>query len=142
MSTETYAIYVQSIIATEQRRQSISATYLSLMGAGFAAIGAIRSIDPAFLVIPLTVVSLVWLSSLVYLGRLAKSKFHVIERMEQDWVIKPFGDEWHYFKASKTSFATRWISKLTFIEMIIPALALVTGTTYLAYRLILLLCWT
>ena len=111
-----YCAYVQTITANEQRRQTLAAFYLSLVAAGIALIASEKDIQYIAIAIPISIVSLVWFSTVCYFRNLAKAKFKVIADLESNFEIKPFANEWIYYKAEKG-----WlIIGLTRLELVIP----------------------
>lgn len=138
-TTELYTVFVNALIATEQRRQQASTVYLSIISAGAAILGVSNKIDPIFVVIAIVATCLIWFTSLVYFRSLSKTKFKVISKMESKWKIKPFALEWKYFKKErKKNIFTR--IDLTYLEMLVPLLIGLTGLVYLILRIIDLWC--
>jgi len=131
---ELYKTFVDTITATEQRRQQASGIYLSLLSAGAATLGIAKDLDPIYIVIPALTISLIWLTSLFYFRGLAEAKFKVINKLEADWPVKPFEFEWQAFKAIRQKKPLLKIS-LTYLEMVPPALIFLGGLIYLIVRL-------
>ncbi|MQY42605.1 hypothetical protein GG681_08110 [Epibacterium sp. SM1969] len=135
MTTQTdevaiYQVYVQTITATEQRRQNAAAVYLAIVSALVALAGSDYKVDPVYLAVPITLVGLIWTLTIRYFRRLAKAKFAVIHEMEKGWAFKPFDREWENYKSLKA-----WKVSLTHIETTVPALIFLGGIGYLAFRL-------
>ncbi|TXL12628.1 hypothetical protein BMR04_15250 [Methylococcaceae bacterium HT3] len=63
---EIYGVYVQTITANEQRRQALSAFYLSVVAAGIALLASEKEIEYLAIAVPISIVSLVWLSTIQY----------------------------------------------------------------------------
>jgi len=126
-----YGIYVQTITANEQRRQALAAFYLSLVAAGIALLASDKITQYVAIAIPISIVSIVWFSTIKYFRNLAKAKFKVIEELENDFFIKPFAKEWEFYKSAGSRFRI----SLTHIELIIPATIFVVSTSYVLYSL-------
>ena len=127
---DIYSVYVQTITANEQRRQALAAFYLSLVAAGIALFASEKITEYVAIVIPISIISMVWFSTIRYFRRLAKAKFKVISELESGFDIKPFAKEWEYYKSGQG----RLKIGLTHIELIIPALIFVVSTSYVLYR--------
>lgn len=126
---EIYSIYVQTITANEQRRQTLAAFYLSLVAAGIALLASEKDIQYIAIAIPITIVSLVWFATIRYFRNLAKAKFIVIADLESNFEIKPFTKEWEYYKQEKG----RLKIGLTHLELIIPIVIFYSSTAYVLY---------
>ncbi|GJL96608.1 MAG: hypothetical protein DHS20C06_04250 [Hyphobacterium sp.] len=124
---QLYGIYVGTITAAENRRQSYSAILLTLYAATFALLGSDFAIDPIFVVPALAVISWIWWSKIRFLKKLAKSKFAVIEELEAEFEIKPFKSEWKHFKENRKLDLPLGLSDL---EMAIPLLAGIAVTIW------------
>ncbi len=124
-----YGIYVQTITANEQRRQALAAFYLSLVAAGIALLASDEITQYVAIAIPISIVSIVWFSTIKYFRNLAKAKFKVIEELENDFVIKPFAKEWEFYKSGGSRFKI----SLTHIELIIPVMIFIVSTLYVLY---------
>ncbi|RLA40130.1 MAG: hypothetical protein DRR42_26365 [Gammaproteobacteria bacterium] len=139
---ELYKTFVETITANEQRRQSLSAFYTSLIAIGAAALGSESGFDPVWIVLAILIVSVIWFLTMRYFSRLASAKFQVINEMERNFTIRPFEQEWHYFKnkPSKDGKSTvprswsRWT--LTHFDQVMPALATMCSIAYLIHRII------
>lgn len=137
---ELYKVFVDTITANEQRRQTLSAFYTSLIAAGAALLGSGRHYDPVWIVSAVLVVSLIWFLTMRYFRRLAQAKFKVIGEMETHFELRPFELEWRHFKnKSSTDSETvkprkwsRWT--LTHFDQVIPLLAAISSAGYLLYR--------
>jgi Na+-transporting methylmalonyl-CoA/oxaloacetate decarboxylase beta subunit len=128
---EIYGIYVQTITATEQRRQNASAIYFTLVSAAVAYWGVNQNIDPLILLLPVVIGSLLWFLKLLHFRALARAKFNVIGEIEKDFSIKPFEIEWQKFKEDG-NLLTRF--SLTRLEMAIPLIIFIFGMLYLLVR--------
>lgn len=95
---ELYRVMVETVTANEQRRQQISAVFITLIAAGFAAVGAISDFELIYVTVPAAFISIVWWSQLRYLKRLASAKFHVIGQLENKLSYRPFEEEWRFLK--------------------------------------------
>jgi len=126
---QLYGIYVQTISANEQRRQTLSALYLSLVAAGIALLGSGKEIQYLAIAVPIAVISLVWFSTIRYFRNLAKAKFKVISEFEENFEIKPFFREWKYYKQEKGGLKIG----LTHLELIIPITIFVVSISYIVY---------
>ncbi len=131
---DLYNIYVNTIISNENRRQQASAIYLSLISAGLALIGSVKSINIYYLIFPAMAISIIWLLTIIYFRSLAQAKFKVIEEIEKDWDIKPFYSEWTHFKSQKRG-AFFQIS-LTYLEMSIPIITFACASIYILINLV------
>ena len=136
---ELYKTFVDTITATEQRRQQASGIYLSLLSAGAATLGIAKDLDPIFIVIPALTVSLIWLASIFYFRGLAEAKFKVINQLEAGWSLKPFDLEWEAFKKIREKKPILKVS-LTHLEMVPPALIFLVSCVYLSIRFIQFFC--
>lgn len=134
---ELYAVYVQTITANEQRRLQLSAFYLTLVSTGLALLGILEGMDPVFIVFPVLMISIVWFSSIKYFRQLAKAKFMVINEMENNFFLKPFGMERDNYKGKKI-FKSKLLKKygLTHLDMCIPLIIGICSSIYLAYKII------
>ncbi len=126
-----YGIYVQTITANEQRRQTLAALYLSLVAAGIALLASEKITHYIAVAIPISIVSIVWFATIKYFRNLAKAKFKVIEELEKDFEIKPFGREWEYYKMEKGGLKIG----LTHLELIIPIVIFTASSIYVLYRM-------
>jgi len=126
---ELYRLVTDTITANEARRQQMMTIYVSLIVAGFAAIGSIEALDPLYVVAPALPLSLVWLASLRYFRALSEAKFKVIDELEQGLTVKPFAMEWALMKQPKLG--------LSVLEMTLPIAVCLGCITYGAFRLIL-----
>lgn len=128
---DLYSVFVQTIISNETRRQQASAIYLSLISVGVVALGSIELESKYFVLVPIMVVSVIWFLTIRYFRALAKAKFHVIEKLEQDWSIKPFELEWQHVKQNWT-----WRGlELSNIETYLPIAVFVLVLGYLIFGL-------
>jgi signal transduction histidine kinase len=131
---DLYSIYVTTIISNETRRQQASAIYLSLISAGLALIGSIKSINIYYVIFPAIAISVIWLLTIIYFRALAQAKFKVIGEIEKDWEIKPFNFEWKYFKSQKRGAFFR--VSLTYLEMSIPIITFICSIAYILFDVI------
>ena len=129
---ELYGIYVQTITANEQRRQALAAFYLSLVAAGIAMLASDKDIQYLTIAIPISIVSLVWFATISYFRNLAQAKFKVIGDLEAKFEIKPFTDEWRYYKDARG----KWRIGLTHLELIVPATLFITSISYIGYTIL------
>ncbi len=119
---EQYSIYVNTIIANENRRQQVSVVYISLVSAGLTLIKLDYISDNIYILRLISLISIVWFLQILYFRRLAKAKFYVIRKIEQQWDLKPFYEEWEYMERSKILSKMRLRLRLTHLEAIIPVL--------------------
>ena len=136
---ELYDTFVGTLISTEQRRQQASGIYLSLLSAGAAALGIVKTIDPIYIVLPAFVISVIWLASLHYFRALSKAKFEVIAQFEKGWEIRPFELEWKEFQKLRNKNMFLKLG-LTHLEMLTPLLIGIVSFIYLIARLVLHIC--
>ena len=99
-ATEIYAVYVQTIRANEQRRQTLSAVYVSLLAAIAALLASDLVFDAIWAAIAPLAISILWFLSVSYFRKLASAKFAVVNRIEANFDVKPFELEWQIFKGS------------------------------------------
>ncbi len=130
-NVQIYGIYVQTITANEQRRQTLAALYLSLIAAGIALLASDKVTQYIAIAIPVSIVSIVWFSTIRYFRNLAKAKFKVIAELESDFDIKPFEREWEYYKLERGGFKIG----LTHLELIIPIVIFSISSAYIIYYL-------
>lgn len=136
---ELYCAYVTTITAAEQRRQQASAVYLSLISAGIALLGVVKTLDPLYIIFPICIVSSIWLMTLVYFRRLSKSKFFVISILEEGWDYKPFSIEWENFKKQKRNPLLR--IGLAHLEMAVPISIIILSILYTLHYLYISIHW-
>lgn len=123
---ELYRVVVDGITANEARRQQMMTVYVSLMVAGFAAMGSIETLDPLFVVIPALPLSVVWYASLRYFRALATAKFKVIAHLEKGFSVKPFEMEWKSMCHPKVG--------LSVLEMTLPVVIMLACVVFLILR--------
>lgn len=137
---ELYSVFVGTVTASEQRRQTLSAFYTSLIAAGAAVLGSGSEFDSAWIVSAILIVSVIWFMTMRYFRRLASAKFKVIREMESHFSMQPFDMEWHHFKNKpskdgESMIPRRWSQwTLTHFDQVVPLLATVFSTAYLIYR--------
>jgi len=121
---ELYRMMVETITANEQRRQQISSVFITLIAAGFGAVGAVENLEPIYVTIPAAFMSSIWWSQVRFLKNLATAKFHVIDQLEKKMSFQPFYEEWVFLKRKRTEKANqKWFRLgLSQIEMLVPAL--------------------
>jgi len=127
---ELYKVMVETVTANEARRQQINSVFISLIAAGFAALGAINNLDPIYLAIPAAAVCALWYNKIQYLKLLAKAKFKVICDLEKGFSSQPFADEWQHFESLRKG--RRGLSEL---ELTIPLFIGFSSFGYIAGRL-------
>ncbi|MBC6441386.1 MAG: hypothetical protein GDA49_13490 [Rhodospirillales bacterium] len=121
---EIYKIVVDTITASEARRQQAGSAYIGMIAAIVTATGAFSSLTAITAAVQVFVIALVWSATVCYFRRLATAKFDVIAEMEKDLEIAAFDMEWKRFKEGKKAFS------LTRIEMIIPVGLLIISGVY------------
>lgn len=127
---ELYAIFVETITAAEQRRQQISSIYYSILIAVSAFLGSDIKVDTAYVILPFSLISLIFFAKIKYFRNLATAKFAVINELEKNWDIRPFEMEWAEFKKSgKFKFS----GVLTQLESAVPLLVALCGFIYSIY---------
>ena len=146
---ELYKAFVDTITANEQRRQTLSAFYTSLIAAAGALLASDHQYEPIWIAVVVLIVSTIWFLSVRYFRRLASAKFAVIRQMEAHFSIRPFELEWHHFKHKTAETKkggeegnlevdeakpeqrkwARWT--LTHYDQVIPLLAVVASGVYL-----------
>jgi len=112
-SLQTYQIYVSSLIAHESKRLQSNAMY------GASSLGVVGFLpdiaDVRLVYLVLAIIAILWFQKILYYRRLSKSKFYVIDMMEDNLSLQPFRQEWIHFKR------TKWFSfELTWIELCVP----------------------
>ena len=125
-SLELYQVYVTTITATEARRQQANTAYLSFTGVSVAIFSA-GHLSTFWFAVLLFLISLIWEATVRYFRRLSQAKFHVIGKLEKEWLLKPFGAEWEHFKTHQSSgtdqigIGVRYIPlSLTYVELAVP----------------------
>lgn len=126
-----YSAYIQTITANENRRQALSAFYLSIIAAGVALLASKSDVHYIVIAIPAAVVSLVWYFTLKYFRSLAKAKFKVIESLESQLEFKPFSTEWEHYNNDGDGLKFG----LTQLEVIIPISIFTLNILYIFYWL-------
>ena len=128
---ELYKVMVTTITANEQRRQQISYVFITLIGLGSAGVGAFSNqFEPLYISAPGILLSFIWWSQIRYLKRLATAKWSVIGKMESQFAMQPFAEEWRTFNRG-TPRAT-----LSDIEMLFPALCFLLCLGYTFWRVV------
>lgn len=98
---EIYRIYVSTIIAQEQRRYQIIAVYSTLVAGAWGLLVTSGGAYQALIITSICVISVIWALTVCAFRRLAKAKFAIIDRIEADFPIQPFGWEWKHTKNNK-----------------------------------------
>ena len=123
---EVYKVFVSTIIASENRRQQASTTYLGMIAAIVTVVGAIRDMALIYPAVVTWVISVLWFLSIRYFRKLAQAKFSVIAEIEKDLPIAALMMEWREFRGERNDQIG-----LTHLEMILPILTVVVCTTYI-----------
>lgn len=117
---ELYRVMVDTVTANEQRRQQISSVFITLVAAGFGAVGAIEDFQLVYATVPAVFLSIIWWAQVRYLKNLASAKFHVICQIEDQFVYQPFKEEWKHLKRDAASSRSWLRLGLSQIEMLVP----------------------
>ena len=136
---ELYKVFVETITATEQRRQAFGAFYTSLIAAGAALAGADEEIDFLWIAVIALGVSIVWFLTIQYFHRLASAKFAVVASMESELAIRPFELEWYHFKnkiGPNGDAVPRPLSRWTLkhFDQVVPVAVMAASVVYLTFR--------
>jgi len=126
---EIYGVYVEALVASEGKRQSMNSVYSSLLIAGGALLGAIDKLDPLYIFVPLLLISVVWCLNLNQFRDLAKVKFKVLFELEEKLEFAPFTKEWELFRKSN-------FRRFSNIELALPVTATIVSLLYIGYRIL------
>ncbi len=129
-----YRIMVDTIIATEQRRQQINSVFLTFFVVGFGTALATTRITDFYVILIAIIVSLIWYEKISYFQKLAKAKFLVIEELESNLSLKPFEIEWKHMKKLQNKNSMIHI-RLTDLELWIPFLICTICLFLLFYKI-------
>lgn len=121
---EIYKTFVETITAAESRRQQVSAMYISIIAAIVTVASAVTSAASISLAGIIIALSVTWFMSIQYFRKLAKAKFEVVKRIENDLPIAPFALEWKEFKQNGKFVG------LTHVEMVLPTISGLGGLVY------------
>ena len=123
---ELYRIYVSTIIAQEQRRYQIIAVYSTLMAGAWGLLVTDGGAQHQALIIAfICTISVIWTLTVCAFRRLAKAKFAIIDRIEADFPVQPFGWEWKYTKNNRFSNL-----RLSLLDTCIPLFAMACAIVY------------
>ncbi|MGQ3213027.1 MAG: RipA family octameric membrane protein [Shinella sp.] len=136
-TVQIYDTFVQTITATEQRRQQTSTAYMSLLAGVAAALGFFAQIDPAYPVAVLFFLSILWSEKIIYYRDIAMAKWQVCLDLESRLPVAPFTLEREALKKFRGN--RRVFRGLSNIERYFPMCVAVTSALYLIYRLVGLL---
>lgn len=137
---ELYRVFVDTIIANEQRRQQINSVFITFFAAGFGITGAINGFNWIYATVPATVVSIIWWAQVRFLKNLAKAKFHVINQLEERLSYHPFKEEWRCFKKHRTDGKRTWFQfELSQIEMFVPLIILASCVIHIVITILSIL---
>lgn len=128
---EVYKTFVETIIASENRRQQVSTIYLGMVVAVSTVAGAVEKIELIYPASIVLVLSTVWFLSVRYFRKLAHAKFFVISEIEKDIPIAAFQLEWNKLKSENGSQVS-----LTYLEMSIPVMLGLLCIGYILFRII------
>lgn len=127
---EIYKVVVDTITANEGRRQRTTTTYLGMLAAITTATAAIPGLPLIVSMLAVFVISVTWVTTLLYFRRLAQAKFAVIAEIEKELALPAFNLEWQHFKDKGKLIRL----SLTYLEMMVPASAAAVSFAYI-------LCW-
>lgn len=133
---ELYRIVVETIISNEQRRQQISSVFLTLIAAGFGAVGAIEKLELIYVTVPASIVSAVWWAQVRFLKNLATAKFYVLNKLEEKLSFQPFHEEWLFLKRAKSDDGKNrtWFRLgLSQIEMLVPSFIFIACIIHIGF---------
>ena len=135
---ELYRIVVDTITSNEQRRQQISSVFITLIAAGFGAVGAVEKLELIYVTTPALIVSAVWWAQVRFLKNLATAKFHVLNQLEERLSFRPFHEEWVFLKRARSEDGSRtWFRMgLSQIEMLVPSLIFVACIMHVGFVLV------
>ena len=128
---EVYKTFVETIIASENRRQQVSTIYLGMVVAVSTVAGAVEKIELIYPASIVLVLSTVWFLSVRYFRKLAQAKFFVISEIEKDIPIAAFQLEWNKLKSENGSQVS-----LTYLEMSIPVMLGLLCIGYILFRIV------
>lgn len=126
---EIYKIVVDTITANEGRRQRAATSCLGMLAAITTAMAAIPELPLIAPMLAILVIALTWLATVWYFRRLAQAKFAVIAEIEETLVVPAFKQEWQHFRNGRNCFHL----SLTYLEMVVPALAAAGSAAYILY---------
>ena len=128
---EIYKVFVTTITANENRRQQTSTVYLGMVAAVVTAAGVVRDIPLIYPALVILSISVIWFFTIGYFRRLAKAKFAVVSKMEEDLPIAAFEMEWQILSAGKNNRIG-----LTHLEMFVPSLIAAGCIIYIVFWII------
>lgn len=131
-----YAVFVQTITATESRRQQLSLGFAAMGAALATAATAFAEVEPILVSVIVLIIAYVWWRSLHHYKRLARSKFHVVALFEAHFATQPFSEEWRHFKGDAESHGPDEPKRLRLsdIEMLVPRLMIAGSVLYLGWE--------
>ena len=129
---EIYKVFVTTITANENRRQQTSTVYLGMVAAVITAAGVVRDIPLIYPALVILSISVIWFFTIRYFRRLAKAKFAVVSKIEEDLPIAAFDMEWQILSTGKNNRIG-----LTHLEMFVPSLiALQSCAVYIVFWIV------
>ena len=128
---EIYKVFVTTITANENRRQQTSTVYLGMVAAVVTAAGVVRDMPLIYPALVILSISVIWFFTIGYFRRLAKAKFAVVSKMEEDLPIAAFEMEWQILSAGKNNRIG-----LTHLEMFVPSLIAAGCIIYIVFWIV------
>ena len=128
---EIYKVFVTTITANENRRQQTSTVYLGMVAAVVTAAGVVRDIPLIYPALVILSISVIWFFTIRYFRRLAKAKFAVVSKIEEDLPIAAFEMEWQILSAGKNNRIG-----LTRLEMFVPSLIAASCAVYIVFWIV------
>lgn len=128
---EIYKVFVTTITANENRRQQTSTVYLGMVAAVVTAAGVVRDIPLIYPALVILSISVIWFFTIGYFRRLAKAKFEVVSKIEEDLPIAVFDMEWQILSTGKNNRIG-----LTHLEMFVPSLIAASCSVYIVFWIV------
>lgn len=134
-----YHTYVETITASEYRRQQTTAVFLALIGAALAGIGALKALPTFIPILAALVLAVLWRQKIHYFQRLAKAKWAIVFELEDLLPVQPFKNEYAKLKETDASAPTP-SRRLTDIEKMVPTIVIIFCLCFLIYEIVTFSC--
>ncbi len=121
-----YHAYIGTISSNETRRHQLKSVYFTVTAALLALSGP-SGLKPDLLAGLVCLISTPWALSMIYFRSLARAKFAVIEKLEQNFTVRPFDEEWRAMKSGNRL-------SLSAIDIAVPVTIIVAALAFLLYR--------